>query len=125
MAGRKPGHMRRMVSIWQDSIQQMRRFLLLPVLGVVIWMLFGPLGNFLSQMVDTLFAETPLRFEQLFQVLANLLPSSLAPLGAEFIPPPAPPSYFHQLWNWLTELGRENIQLFLLIGASLWIAYRP
>ena len=132
--------MRRMVSIWQDSFQQMRRFLrrtfsfedksawlrflLLPVLGVVIWMLFGPLGNFLSQMVDTLFAEAPLRFEQLFQVLANLLPSSLAPLGAEFIPPPAPPSYFHQLWNWLSELGRENIQLFLLIGASLWIAYR-
>ena len=103
------------------------RFLLIPLLALLLWAVSMPISAALSNTVEFLVNVAPEKIERLLEAVEIMvygLPVSTIPTTPLPATPPLPPDFTTRVWNWLTEIGSDRIQLIILVAASLWTAYR-
>lgn len=102
------------------------RFLLIPLIAALALGLMVPLGGLLEDLIDFLLTDAPSRWEGLLDSIQHLVQGPVpVPTGeAVSFAFPAGPGRLARIQNWLTELGGETIQLWLLGGLALWFVLR-
>lgn len=96
------------------------RFLLLPALAIVAFLLSRQLGSLIEWVTDIIMAE-PGAPPQDPGVFLDWIRNVIFP-AAELTPPQ--PTLFESLRDIATEIGMENLQLALLGGITFWMAHR-
>jgi hypothetical protein len=109
-----------------DTTSTWIRFLLIPLIVVLVLLLMMPLGGLLENFVDFMITEAPSRWEGLLDAINRLVRGPVQPPTDEALQFafPGRPGTLARLRNWFTEVGGETFQLALLFGLGIWFVFR-